>query len=162
MEEGNSINSMTGIGRTDSIPSLSADVEIKPTISSASGSEPSDLPSTSTGVSTVSTIPSIQQKKMKPFKLADAIKPIEYDEMQRMSKDSFNRILQAEGLEKKIHPLSIDEFLHRYLDVCETSGVGHVRKKTMTSLVCLSERSFRDSKIFQRIFPLIYSVVFSL
>jgi hypothetical protein len=34
---------------------------------------------------------------MKPFKLADAIKPIEYDEMQRMSKDSFNRILHAEG-----------------------------------------------------------------
>ena len=33
-----------------------------------------------------------------------------------------------------------------YLDVCETAGVGHVRKKTMTSLVCLSERSFRDSK----------------
>ena len=34
---------------------------------------------------------------MKPFKLADAIKSIEYDEMQRMSTDSFYRILHAEG-----------------------------------------------------------------
>jgi len=33
-----------------------------------------------------------------------------------------------------------------FLEICETAGVGHVRKKTMTSLVCLSERSFRDSK----------------
>jgi hypothetical protein len=33
-----------------------------------------------------------------------------------------------------------------FVDVCETAGTGHVRKKTMTSLVCLSERSFRDSK----------------
>ena len=62
--------------------------------------ELTDIPSTSAGTTTVSTIPSIQQKKMKPFKLADAIKPIEYDEMQRMSKDSFNRILQAEGLKE--------------------------------------------------------------
>lgn len=33
-----------------------------------------------------------------------------------------------------------------YADICESAGVGHARKKTMTSLVCLSERSFRDSK----------------
>ncbi|CAF1253475.1 unnamed protein product [Adineta steineri] len=32
--------------------------------------------------------------------------------------------------------------------VCETAGVGHVRKKTMTSLVCLSERNFRDKYVY--------------
>lgn len=100
MEEGNPISSVTGIGRADSISSSSTAVETNPIASSASGNESSDLPSTSAGATAVSTIPSIQQKKMKPFKLADAIKPIEYDEMQRMSKDSFNRILQAEGLKK--------------------------------------------------------------
>ncbi|CAF4012330.1 unnamed protein product, partial [Adineta steineri] len=87
------------------------DVDIKSTIPSMSGNELGDIPSTSARITTMSTIPSLQQKKMKPFKLADAIQPIEYDEMQH---------------------------------VCETAGVGHVRKKTMTSLVCLSERSFRD------------------
>lgn len=89
-------NSTTSIGRIDSIPS--ADVEAKPIISSISGNESLDSPSTSTGVTTAPTIPNVPQKKAKPFKLADAIKPIEYDEMQRMSKDSFNRILHAEGL----------------------------------------------------------------
>lgn len=103
MEEGDTINSTTGIGRIDSIPSSSSDVETKPIISSISGNDSSDLPSTSAGVTTVSTIPSMQQKKAKPFKLADAIKPIEYDEMQRMSKDSFNRILHAEGLQRFSH-----------------------------------------------------------
>ncbi|CAF1425009.1 unnamed protein product [Adineta steineri] len=127
IEDENPITSIMGVGRDDSFPSSSTDVDIKPSIQSMSGNELGDIPSTSAGITTMSTIPSLQQKKMKPFKLADAIKPIEYDEMQRMSTDSFYRILQAE-------------------DVCETAGVGHVRKKTMTSLVCLSERSFRDSK----------------
>jgi hypothetical protein len=87
-----------GVGRDDSFPLSSTDVDMKQTTPSTSGNELGDIPSTSAGVTTMSTIPSIQQKKMKPFKLADAIKPIEYDEMQRMSKDSFNRILHAEGL----------------------------------------------------------------
>ncbi|CAF3368490.1 unnamed protein product [Rotaria sp. Silwood1] len=125
IEEGNSIASITGVGRDDSFPSSSMDIDSKSALPSTSGNESSEIPTTSAGITTISTIPSVQQKKMKPFKLADAIKPIEYDEMQRMSTDSFYRILHAE-------------------DVCETAGVGHVRKKTMTSLVCLSERSFRD------------------
>ena len=57
-----------------------------------------DTASSSTGGGpVVPTIPSISQKKMKPFKLADAIRAIEYDEMQRMSIESFCRILNAEG-----------------------------------------------------------------
>ncbi len=87
-----------GVGRDDLFPLSSTDIDSKPILPSTSGNELNDIPSTSAGITTMSTIPSIQQKKMKPFKLADAIKPIEYDEMQRMSKDSFNRILHAEGL----------------------------------------------------------------
>jgi hypothetical protein len=102
MDDGEPITSIMGIGRDDSVPLSSTDVDSKSILPSTSGNEHSDIPSTSTGVTTVSTIPSIQQKKMKPFKLADAIKPIEYDEMQRMSKDSFNRILHAEGSKKMI------------------------------------------------------------
>jgi hypothetical protein len=142
MEEGNPITSIMGVGRDDFHPLSSTDIESKPNLSSTSGNELGDMPSTSAGITTMS---SIQQKKMKPFKLADAIKPIEYDEMQRMSQDSFNRILQSEGSKRSLD--NIFTFLdYLYLDVCETAGVGHVRKKTMTSLVCLSERSFRDSK----------------
>jgi hypothetical protein len=87
-----------GVGRDDSFPLSSTDIDSKSILPSTSGNELGDIPSTSAGITTMSTIPSIQQKKMKPFKLVDAIKPIEYDEMQRMSKDSFNRILHAEGL----------------------------------------------------------------
>jgi hypothetical protein len=144
MDEGKPIASIMGVGRDDSFPSSSADVESKPLLSSSSGHELGDIQSTSAGVTTMSTIPSIQQKKMKPFKLADSIKPIEYDEMQRMSTDSFYRILHAEGLLELIENIFFS--FNLYLDVCDTAGVGHVRKKTMTSLVCLSERSFRDSK----------------
>jgi hypothetical protein len=97
MDEGKPITSIMGVGRDDLYPSTSADVENKPILPSTSGNESGDIQSTSAGVTTMSTIPSIQQKKMKPFKLADAIKPIEYDEMQRMSTDSFYRILHAEG-----------------------------------------------------------------
>jgi hypothetical protein len=98
MEEGEPISSIAGVGRDDSGQLSSTAADSKPVLLSTSGNDSSDVPSSSAGVTTVSTIPSIQQKKMKPFKLADAIKPIEYDEMQRMSKDSFNRILHAEGL----------------------------------------------------------------
>lgn len=90
-------------------------------------------------------IPSIQQKKMKPFKLADAIKPIEYEEMRRMSTDSFCRILQSEGF-SPFDSTRRTSFSFSCLETCESAGVGHVRKKTITSLVCLSERSFRDSE----------------
>ncbi|CAF0931067.1 unnamed protein product, partial [Didymodactylos carnosus] len=105
-----------------SVPSTSTSVSNEGVLSEASSSA---LPATTTA--NTSTMPSttVQQKKFKPFKLADAMKPIEYEEMQRMSTDAFYRILHAE-------------------DVCDRAGVGHVRKKTMTSLVCLSERSFRD------------------
>jgi len=48
--------------------------------------------------STLPIIPNIRSKKMKSFKFSNAIKSIEYNEMQRMSIDSFNRILHAEGL----------------------------------------------------------------
>jgi hypothetical protein len=87
-----------GVGRDDSFPLSSTDIDSKSILPSTSGNELGDMPSTSAGITTMPTIPSVQQKKTKPFKLVDAIKPIEYDEMQRMSKDSFNRILHAEGL----------------------------------------------------------------
>ncbi|CAF1109993.1 unnamed protein product [Adineta ricciae] len=125
MDDGKLVSNSAGVARDGAYPSSSADVESKPNVLSAGDNESNDMLSTTAGLTTMSTIPGVQQKKMKPFKLADAIKPIEYDEMQRMSTDSFYRILNSE-------------------DVCETAGVGHVRKKTMTSLVCLSERSFRD------------------
>lgn len=98
MDEGKPITSIMGVGRDDLFSSSSADVDSKAGLPSTSGTELGDIPSTSAGITTMSTIPSVQQKKMKPFKLADAIKPIEYDEMQRMSTDSFYRILHAEGL----------------------------------------------------------------
>jgi hypothetical protein len=102
MDDGEPITSIMGVGRDDSVLISSADVDSKPILPLTSGNDLSDMPlSSSTGMTMVSTIPGIQQKKMKPFKLADAIKPIEYDEMQRMSKDSFNRILHAEGSEKR-------------------------------------------------------------
>jgi len=44
------------------------------------------------------TSTNIQSKKTKSFKFSNAIKSIEYNEMQRMSIDSFYRILHAEGL----------------------------------------------------------------
>lgn len=92
-------------GRTDT--SLSTATEVKTNISAISGNESSDLTTSST---TLTNVPSIQQKKMKPFKLIDAIKPIEYEEMQRMSKNSFNRLLQAEGW--------IFEFLRIQMNYC--------------------------------------------
>jgi len=98
MDDGKPITSIMGVGRDDSYPSSSTGVDSKSSLATTSGHELGDIPSTSAGITTMSTIPSIQQKKMKPFKLADAIKPIEYDEMQRMSTDSFYRILHAEGL----------------------------------------------------------------
>jgi hypothetical protein len=103
MDDGDPITSIMGVGRDDSVLISSVDVDSKPILPSTSGNDLSDMPSSSssTGMNMVSTIPGIQQKKMKPFKLADAIKPIEYDEMQRMSKDSFNRILHAEGSKKR-------------------------------------------------------------
>jgi len=107
--------------RDENSTSSNVDVEMKPTISTSTTNESGETSSTTT----MMNIPNIQQKKMKPFKLADAIKPIEYEEMRRMSTDSFCRILESE-------------------ETCESAGVGHVRKKTITSLVCLSERSFRD------------------
>ncbi|CAF3578437.1 unnamed protein product [Rotaria sordida] len=70
-------------------------------------------------------IPNIQQKKMKSFKLSNTIKSFEYDEMQRMSLDSFHRMLHAE-------------------DICERAHVEHIRQKMMTSLVCLFEGSFHN------------------
>ncbi len=48
--------------------------------------------------STSPIIPNIRSKKTKSFKFSNAIKSIEYNEMQRMSIDSFNRILHAESL----------------------------------------------------------------
>ena len=66
---------------------------MKPSISTSNPNENAETSSTTT----IMNIPSLQQKKMKPFKLADAIKPIEYEEMRRMSTDSFCRILQSEG-----------------------------------------------------------------
>jgi hypothetical protein len=95
MEEGKPIISIMGVGRDDLFPSSSADVDSKSVLPSTSGNEHGDILSTSGGIT---TMPSVQQKKMKPFKLVDSIKPIEYDEMQRMSTDSFYRILHAEGL----------------------------------------------------------------
>ena len=86
-----------GVARDGSYPSSSADVESKPNVLSAGDNDSNDMLSTTSGITTMSTIPGVQQKKMKPFKLADAIKPIEYDEMQRMSTDSFYRILNSEG-----------------------------------------------------------------
>lgn len=97
MDEGKPISSIMSVGRDESFPLTSTDVDSKSNLPSSSANELNDTPSTSAGVTTMSAIPSIQQKKMKPFKLVDSIKPIEYDEMQRMSKDSFNRILHAEG-----------------------------------------------------------------
>jgi hypothetical protein len=144
IEDGKPITSIMGVGRDDLFPSSITDLDNKSTLPSNSGNDLSDTPSTSaSAATTMSSMLSGQQKKMKPFKLVDAIKPIEYDEMQRMSTDSFYRILHAEGLLRLISKYFSTDL---YLDVCEGAGVGHVRKKTMTSLVCLSERSFRDSK----------------
>ena len=97
MEEEKPITSITSVRRDGSYSSLSTELDNKTMPSSIHINELSESPSTSSGVTTISTIPSVQQKKTKPFKLADAIKPIEYDEMQRMSTDSFHRILHAEG-----------------------------------------------------------------
>lgn len=41
---------------------------------------------------------SIPTKKTKSYKLSNVVKPIEYNEMQRMSIDAFHRILHAKGL----------------------------------------------------------------
>ncbi|CAF3451513.1 unnamed protein product [Rotaria sp. Silwood1] len=86
------------------------------------------LPSTNAILSTSTDlikIPNIQQKKMKSFKLSNVIKPLEYDEMQRMSLNAFHRMLDAE-------------------DICERTGVEHIRQKLMTSLVYLFEESFHN------------------
>ena len=42
-------------------------------------------------------------------------------------------------------------FAHRDCKIYKEKDIFncHVRKKTMTSLVCLSERSFRDSEYYQ-------------
>lgn len=82
-----------GATRDESMGSSNADVDSK----SSNYNDMNDMPASSAGATTMSNMPGAQQKKMKPFKLIDAIKPIEYDEMQRMSTDSFNRILQSEG-----------------------------------------------------------------
>jgi hypothetical protein len=46
----------------------------------------------------MSIIPCIPSKKTKSYKLFNVVKPIESNEMERMSIDSFHRILHAEGL----------------------------------------------------------------
>ena len=142
-EEKVNLQGSVAAGREDGLPSSTGDLESKSSLGLTS--DLSDMPSSSAGVTTMSNIPGAQQRKMKPFKLVDAIKPIEYDEMQRMSTDSFNRILHSEGSSSPLS-LSLSSRSSLDLDVCETACVGHVRKKTMTSLVCLSERSFRDSE----------------
>jgi hypothetical protein len=135
----------------EGMASSNADLDSKSSLAALSNlNEMNDMPSSSAGATTMSNMPGGQQRKMKPFKLVDAIKPIEYEEMQRMSTDSFNRILQSEGKSS-----SKDVFIRLgcdLLDICETAGVGHVRKKTMTSLVCLSERSFRDRESISTMF----------
>lgn len=65
------------------------------------------------------------QKTKKSFKLFDVVKSIDYDQMQRMSNDSFDRILHAE-------------------DLFENANVGHIHQKMIISLVHLSEPSFRN------------------
>ena len=86
-----------GATRDDSMASSGADVDSKSSMALSNYNDMNDMSSSSAGATTMSNMPGAQQKKMKPFKLIDAIKPIEYDEMQRMSTDSFNRILQSEG-----------------------------------------------------------------
>ena len=97
MDDSKSISSAAGVARDGSYPSSSADVENKPNVLSGGDNESNDMVSTTAGITTMSAISGVQQKKMKPFKLAEAIKPIEYDEMQRMSTESFYRILNSEG-----------------------------------------------------------------
>ena len=86
-----------GATREESMASSTADVDSKSSMALSNYNDMNDMASSSAGATTMSNMPGAQQKKMKPFKLIDAIKPIEYDEMQRMSTDSFNRILQSEG-----------------------------------------------------------------
>jgi len=62
-----------------------------------------------------STSTNNQSKKTKSFKFTNAIKSIEYNEMQRMSIDSFYRILHADGLLIFKINLFIYLFLIRYL-----------------------------------------------
>jgi hypothetical protein len=62
-----------------------------------------------------STSTNNQSKKTKSFKFTNTIKSIEYNEMQRMSIDSFYRILHADGLLIFKINLSIYLFLIRYL-----------------------------------------------
>ena len=46
----------------------------------------------------VKMIPCTQTKKRKSYKFSNVVQPIEYAEMQRLSMDSFHRILDAKGL----------------------------------------------------------------
>jgi hypothetical protein len=80
--------------------------------------------------------------KTKSYKLSNIVKPIEYNEMQRMSKESFLRILYAKGL------FIFNRYLSYYcsLDICENARVNHIHQKIISSLACLSEQSFGDSK----------------
>ena len=93
MEDTKPVIAPAAPGRDEASASSNTDVEMKPSASTANTNESAEASSTTT----MMAIPGVQQKKMKPFKLADAIKPIEYEEMRRMSTDSFCRILQSEG-----------------------------------------------------------------
>ena len=63
MDEGKPITSIMGVGRDDSFPSSSMDIDNKSALPSASENELGENPSTSAGVTTMSALPSIQQKK---------------------------------------------------------------------------------------------------
>ena len=64
MEEGKAITSIAGVERDRSFPSSTIDVDMKPNMSS--NREPSDIPSTSAGATTMLIIPSVQTEKSKP------------------------------------------------------------------------------------------------
>ncbi|CAF3376193.1 unnamed protein product [Rotaria socialis] len=83
-----------------------------------------DLKILSTSIDFISNS-SKQQKKIKSFKLSNVLKPLEFNDIQRMSLDSFHRVLNAEV-------------------ICDGHGVDQIRQKVMTRLVCLFEQSFRN------------------
>ena len=77
-----SIPNIIDVQRNDPLPWVSSTVDHK---------------TLSTSIDLISNS-SKQQKKMKSFKLSNVLKPFELEDIQRMSLDSFHRVLNAEGL----------------------------------------------------------------
>ncbi|CAF4076468.1 unnamed protein product, partial [Rotaria magnacalcarata] len=104
-----SIQNIIDVQRNDLLPWVSSTVDHK---------------ILSTSIDFISNL-SKQQKIIKSFKLSNVLKPLEFNDIQRMSLDSFHRVLNAEA-------------------VCDGHGVDQIRQKVMTRLVCLFKQSFRN------------------